>query len=151
MIYWTAAWLNMLVLTGFALSGVRQVRRGQIARHRRSMLTASALVLGFVVSYAIKLAVLGREDLSVWSPTSVGILRFHELCIAVMLIAGTLAIWRGRKLARTQLLVQAPDAPKPDLKQLARHKRAGRTAVAAALLGMLSAALVLAGMYGRLN
>lgn len=115
------------------------------------MLTAAALVLVFVVSYVFKLALLGRESLSVWSTSSIYVLRFHELCVAVMLVAGALALWRGSKLAHTRLLQEAPDAPEPEPEQLVRHRRAGRTAVTAALLGMLSAAVVLAGMYARLN
>ena len=73
--YWTAAWINLLVLSFFALSGVQQVRRGQVARHRRSMLTAVWLVVFFVVSYLVKLALLGREDLTVWSAAAIWTLR----------------------------------------------------------------------------
>ena len=76
-IYWTIAWLNLLILSLFAISGVQQIRKGQVARHRRSMLTAAWLVVAFVVSYALKLVFLGREDLSVWSNADVWILRIH--------------------------------------------------------------------------
>ena len=52
----------MLCVVGFAAAGVRAVRRGDTARHRRCMLTAATLVVLFVVSYVVKLATLGRED-----------------------------------------------------------------------------------------
>ena len=149
--YWTAAWFNLLVLTGFALSGVRQIRRGQVGRPKRSMLTAASLVGVFVVSYLFKLALLGREDFSLWSTTAIYVLRFHELCIAVMLVAGSMALRRGQKLARTRLLSDAADAPDPEPAQRAHHRRAGRTAVVATVLAMLAAGGVLAGMYARLG
>ena len=76
-IYWTIAWLNLLILSLFALSGVQQVRKGQVARHRRSMLTAVWLVVAFVVSYVFKLIFLGREDLDTWSSVDVWTLRIQ--------------------------------------------------------------------------
>ncbi|HIL80453.1 MAG TPA: DUF420 domain-containing protein [Myxococcales bacterium] len=147
--YWTAAALNMALLMGFAASGVRRVQNGQVARHRRRMLTAVALVLAFVLSYTIKLAALGREDLSVWSDAAVWTLRFHELCVFTMLISGGLALRRGLALARTQTLMEDPDAPQALPKDLKGHGRAGKVAVLAAGLGFLSACAVLASMYGR--
>ncbi len=149
--YWTLAWLNMVVLIGFALSGLRQVRKGQVARHRRSMLTAIWLVVAFLVSYGCKVAWLGREDLLLWSAPAIYLLRFHELCVAVMLIFGALALYRGRLLARTRLLSSAPDAPDPEPGQITRHRRVGRVALIAATFAMLSAGGVLAGMYARLG
>jgi uncharacterized membrane protein YozB (DUF420 family) len=147
--YWTAAALNMALLVGFAASGVRRVQDGQVAGHRRRMLTAVALVLAFVLSYAIKLAALGREDLSVWSDAAVWTLRFHELCVFTMLVSGGLALRRGLALARTQALIEDPDAPQALPEDLKSHGRVGRIAVFAAGLGLLSACAVLASMYGR--
>lgn len=148
-VYWTAAFLNMAVLTGFALSGVRSIRRGDTARHRRAMTIAALLVVAFLVSYPLKLVWLGREDRAVWSALSVGVLRFHELCVLVMSIAGALALWRGRRLARTRAVLDTPDAPAADARSLAAHRRVGRIAVVGAVLGLLSAGFVLAGMYAR--
>jgi uncharacterized membrane protein YozB (DUF420 family) len=149
-IYWTGALINMAVLAGLASIGVRQARRGDYARHRRSMLGAIALVIAFIASYALKLALLGREDLSIWSAFSINTLRFHESCVLVMLIAGGMALARGRKLSRSSLLDDSADAPAPQPAVIARHRLAGRIAVAAAWLGFASAAVVLAGMYARL-
>ncbi|MEE3326126.1 MAG: DUF420 domain-containing protein [Myxococcota bacterium] len=150
-IYWTIAWLNLLILSLFALSGVQQVRKGQVARHRRSMLTAAWLVVAFVVSYGFKLLFLGREDLSTWSGMDVWILRIHELFIAIMLVAGIMALLRGRRLAKTSLLSDAAGAPAPDPDEVIQHKRAGRVAVIATLMALLTAGLVLIGMYARLG
>jgi hypothetical protein len=147
--YWTAATLNMGFLMAFAASGVRRVRGGQVDRHRRRMLTAVALVTAFVLSYAIKLAALGREDLSVWSSTAIWTLRFHELCVFTMLVSGGLALRRGLALARTQALLEKPDAPEALPQDLQAHGRAGTIAVFAAGFGLLSACAVLASMYGR--
>ncbi|MFP6640105.1 MAG: DUF420 domain-containing protein [Myxococcota bacterium] len=151
LIFWTAAWLNMLVLTGFALSGVRQIRKGQVARHKRSMLTAASLVVAFLVAYGLKLAFLGREDLLVWSTPTIYLLRFHELCVAGMLVFGSLALYRGFQLARTRLLSEAADAPDPQPGQRTRHRRVGRMALVAMVFATLSAGGVLAGMYSRLG
>lgn len=142
--YWTGAWLDMLLAVGLAWRGVRLARRGDYARHRRCMLAAMALILGFLVSYALKVVLLGREELELWTSWYVQLLRFHELCIAVMLVSGgyalTLALRRGMPIASGE----AREATH------LRHRRAGRTAVAAALLGALTASWVLWGMYERL-
>ena len=149
-LYWTAALVNMAVLSGFALAGVRQIRRGEVARHQRSMRIAATLVVAFLVSYAIKLAVLGGEDLAVWSAVSRGTLYLHELCVLAMMIAGSGALLLGRSFRSTRAASDDPNAAEADPKRLARHRRFGRVAVHAALLGLLSAGFVLVGMYQRL-
>ena len=147
--YWTAATLNMGVLLVFAASGIRRVRNSEVARHRSRMLTSVALVLGFVISYGVKLVALGREDLSIWSDAAIWTLRFHELCIFTMLVSGGLALRRGLALARTRALSESEDAPEPLPGALKGHGKAGRVAVFAASLGFLSACGVLSSMYGR--
>ena len=149
-VYWTGAFINFGLITVLAIRGVRQIRRGDLARHRRSMLTCAALVGAFLVSYGIKLGVLGRENLAVWSGLDRGILRLHEACVLVMLVAGAVAITRVRRLWN-------PRNVSPDLAQstplaptLRSHRRAGWTGVGAATLGVVTAALVLFGMYARL-
>jgi uncharacterized membrane protein YozB (DUF420 family) len=148
LLYWTAACVNMGVVVAAAVTGVRAIRRGNVSLHRRSMLTASALVVGFVVSYALKLALLGREDLPRWSPGAVTVLRIHELCVFTMLLGGAFAgarAWRMRRdpLARGEVPRGAPGA------RWLAHRRAGWTAVTGAVLGVITAAVVLAGMYQR--
>ena len=148
LLYWTAAFVNMAGVMAAAATGVRAIRRGNVSLHRRCMLTASALVVGFELSYALKLVVLGREDLLRWSPAAVTVLRVHELCVFTMLVGGALAgarAWRLRRdpVARGEIARGAPAA------RWRGHRRAGWTAVTAAVLGVITAAIVLAGMYQR--
>ncbi len=148
--YWAAALTNMAIVTAFAINGVRQARRGELPSHRRSMSIAVGLVVAFVLSYVLKLAVLGREDLSRWSDPAVGILRAHEVCVLTMVVMGATALRLGLALRHTRAFSRDENAPEPAAELLTRHHRAGRIAVAAALLGFASAAVVLAGMWARL-
>lgn len=142
LLYWTGALVNMGLVVALAVAGVASVRRGDVARHRRLMLAASALVGAFVFSYVLKLALLGREAVSTWSTGAVWTLRVHELCVFAMLAGGLVAgLYAFRMRA-------APLAAENALVREA-HRRAGRTAVIAAGAGVATAGLVLAGMYGR--
>ncbi|MEZ4289874.1 MAG: DUF420 domain-containing protein [Myxococcota bacterium] len=94
LLFWTAALLDLAMLVGFALVGVRYARRGEIARHQRAMRIATLLVLGFLGAYLAKVFVLGREDQAAWSTLDVWVLRIHELFVLVMLVAGG---GRGRR------------------------------------------------------
>jgi uncharacterized membrane protein YozB (DUF420 family) len=149
LLYWTGAFLNMGVIVGLAAWGVRARRRGAMALHRRNMLAAISLVLLFVVSYLFKLALLGREDLAVWASADLWTLRIHELCVLVMVVAGGVAAWRGRRLSTTRNTTLSPDDPPAPARLADGHRHAGWTAVAAVVLGFLTAGLVLAGMYRR--
>jgi uncharacterized membrane protein YozB (DUF420 family) len=149
LLYWTGALLNMLVMMAFVFAGVRQVRRGDVARHRVSMAIASAQVAGFVLSYVGKVAWLGREDFSLWSTTSVWTLRVHETCVLVMILAGAFAgaqAFRMRKLRNVTRNANDPLAPKAIPRW---HRRGGWVAVYAAALGAFTAIFVWAGMVGR--
>ena len=88
LLFWTGALANMVVIVALAAAAVRARRRGDIRRHRRGMLAAAALVGLFLLSYALKLVWLGREEIERWSVTDVWILRIHELCVLAMLFAG---------------------------------------------------------------
>ncbi|MGH0036644.1 MAG: DUF420 domain-containing protein [Myxococcota bacterium] len=147
--FWTGALLNMALMAGFAIAGVRQARAGEVARHRRSMLAACALVLVFVGSYLVKLAVLGREDFSAWSPAAINTLRFHETCVLAMLLGGGVALQRARRMRHSRQVLGDPAAPPAPPRVLRAHRLAGRVAVVGALAGLVSAAFVLAGMIGR--
>ena len=135
--FWTAAFANMLAIVAVATVGVRRARRREIAGHRRLMLVAASLVGLFLLSYVAKVGVLGREQLSLWEPRYVWTLRFHETCVAVMVIAGVRAIWLGAREGFR------------DAARARAHRIAGRTAVVSALLGVASAGYVLLGMFGR--
>jgi uncharacterized membrane protein YozB (DUF420 family) len=151
--YWTAAWLNMLVLVGLAIAGARQAGQQHIDRHRRLMWTAVILVVVFVSSYGVKLAVLGREDLAVWERSFVHVLRVHELCVLVMVLAGATSLTLALRLELERPL----GAPRIglDAARLGRgvriHRSAGWIAIGAGLLGVLTASYVLWGFYSRLG
>ena len=148
--YWTAAFINLGFLTGLAFVGVLRARRGEVARHRRAITVAGALVVIFLLSYPFKLWFLGRENLTAWSDGYVYALRFHETCIALMLIAAITAARRGLRLVKTAAYTDTTNAPPtmPGMKK--QHGWAGRLAVFGALLAWVSSGVVLFGMYARL-
>jgi uncharacterized membrane protein YozB (DUF420 family) len=149
LLFWTGAFANMGAVLWLAARGVRHRRRGDVPSHRRAMRAAAALVLLFLFSYLLKLALLGREPLETWSRADVWVLRFHELCVATMLLAGGSAWVRSLALRRTRNATRDPaDAPAPPA-LASWHRRAGWAAVVAAGAGFASAGLVLAGMYHR--
>ncbi|MBB83524.1 MAG: hypothetical protein CL931_06900 [Deltaproteobacteria bacterium] len=148
-LFWAAALLNLGVLCGFGLLGVRYARRGEIARHRQNMKIASLLILGFLAAYVLKVVFLGREDQSVWSSLDVWVLRIHELFVVFMLVGGGIAWRQGRKLEGTRVVTRDPADPVPDPKVLQTHRRAGWTAVLGGVLAFFMAIGVLAGMIAR--
>ena len=124
-LYWTGAFVNFAVITVLVLRGIGQIRRGEVARHRRSMLTGAALVGAFLVSYGFKLALLGRENLAVWSDFHVNNLRIHETCVLMMLLAGAVAATLARRMRDTRNVTRDPtDAFAPDA-TVRWHRRAG--------------------------
>jgi uncharacterized membrane protein YozB (DUF420 family) len=149
LLFWTVAFVNLGIVCATAILGVRCARRGEIARHRRAMKLASWLVAAFLLAYLLKVAAIGREDMSVWSSFDLWVLRFHELFVVAMLIAGATAWIQARKLVGTRVVTRDLGDPEPDPKVLRRHRRAGWSALLAAILGLALAAGVLAGMYQR--
>ena len=92
LIFWCFALLDLgAVVTCIAL-GVARVRAGDIAAHRRSMLAAVTLVGVFLISYLVKLALLGREDRGGWTSGELTVLYVHELFVAAMLLGGGLVL-----------------------------------------------------------
>jgi uncharacterized membrane protein YozB (DUF420 family) len=146
--YWTAALANMLAAVTLAVLGVRRIRRAEIAGHQRLMKTAALLVVLFVLSYGLKLVLLGREALELWEPRFVNVLRFHELCVATMVLAGGRALY----LATTRRLADPPTASNVEARARGArsHRRAGWTALVSSALGAVTAGYVLYGMYARL-
>jgi uncharacterized membrane protein YozB (DUF420 family) len=149
LIFWTFALADLGALCGIALFGVRYVRRGEIARHKRAMKIASLLVVAFVLSYVLKVQFLGREDMSVWTTLDVWVLRIHELFVLQMVVAGSIAWIQARKLVKTRLVTHDPNDPVPDAKTVRVHRLAGRTAVIGSVFAFLFAIGILAGMYAR--
>jgi uncharacterized membrane protein YozB (DUF420 family) len=147
--YWTWALANLLAIVICAGIGVVRIRRGELRAHRRLMLTASALVGLFLASYVLKLQLLGREPLELWSAAQVTMLRIHELFVGLMLLGGALAghrAWRMRASLRGASTLPAATERGRDRRF---HRRAGRAAVVAAVFGFLTAGVVLYGMYER--
>ncbi len=147
--FWTAALINLGVLCGFAFFGVRFARRGEIARHQRAMKIASSLVILFLVSYVVKLLILGRENMAIWETVDIWVLRIHEVFVFQMIVAGSVAWIQSRKLLRTKLVTHDPEDPVPSSRVVRIHRIAGRTAVIGALLAFVMAVGVLLGMYLR--
>jgi uncharacterized membrane protein YozB (DUF420 family) len=147
--YWTFALLDLCAVVAFAFAGVRAVRRGDVPLHRRRMLISCSLVGLFVLSYAVKLAVIGREHLATWGSTSIWVLRTHELFVLTMVGAGVIAGTRALRLRRTRNATRRPEDPVAPPGLVRWHRGAGRTAVTAAAFAFLLAVLILAGMYRR--
>jgi len=147
LLFWTGALVNLGVILVCVGQGVRAIRRRDVRRHRRRMLTAASLVGVFLAAYAVKVLALGREDRSLWTRIDYGVLYVHELCIAAMLVGGAIAgfrAWRFR--ARLGPSLELPAEPLPGR---LTHRRAGWLALVAALLAFVTAAGVLAGMFAR--
>lgn len=139
LIYWTAALLNTTAVVVCGFMGWREIRRGNIERHRRWMNMAMFLVIAFLVSYVFKVLLLGKEDRQLWDSTSITILRIHETLVLIMVLAGGAARFLARRFG----------SPKDAKEVRKRHRLLGRTAVVSSLFGLLTAALVLIGMYMR--
>jgi uncharacterized membrane protein YozB (DUF420 family) len=149
LLYWTGALINLIVIVTCALIAVRRIRRRDVRGHRRMMLCAATLVTLFLLSYVLKRVLLGAEDRGSWAWHDLALLYVHEFCIAVMLVGGVRAAFCARRL-RAQLgdELQLPRDPR-SLAGASAHRIAGRAAVIAGLLALLTAAGVLAGMYAR--
>ena len=147
LLYWTGALVNLLVIVGCVGFGVRAIRRGELRRHRRLMLAAASLVGLFLVSYVFKVAVLGKEDRSLWTGVDYAVLYVHELCIAAMLLGGGIAAFRAWRFRAA--LGAGPGLPPEPVPGGDAHRRAGWIAVVGAALAFVTAAGVLAGMFAR--
>jgi uncharacterized membrane protein YozB (DUF420 family) len=147
LVFWTWAFGNTLLVVACCFVGVARIRAKRARAHRRLMGVAAAFVGLFLASYLVKVGVIGREDRSLWSAIDLWTLYVHELCVATMLVAGALAAHRARRFGAVQ------DGPSPAPEARARdrrvHRLAGRIAVAASALALLTAGGVLVGMYSR--
>lgn len=147
--FWTLALANMAAVVALATRGVRAIRAGEVARHRRSMMAAGWLVVAFLGSFLVKSFALGPENLALWSAAARINLRVHESFVALMLVAGVSALVLGRRIARTRRVTGRDADPAPSPAQLRRHRRFGWSAVVASALGFATACGILAGMFAR--
>jgi uncharacterized membrane protein YozB (DUF420 family) len=147
LLFWCVALLDLGVVAGCAVAGVRAIRRGDVRVHRRCMLAASVLVAVFLAAYLLKVALLGKEDRSLWTRLDHTVLYVHESFVAAMLLGGAFALWRASRfrvhLGRSLTL---PSRPLPGRLQ---HRSAGWIAVVGAALAFATAGGVLAGMFVR--
>ncbi len=145
--FWCVAFLDLGVVVGCTVAGVRAIRRGNVRVHRRYMLCAAVLVAGFLVAYLLKVALLGKEDRSLWTRLDLMVLYVHESCIAAMLVGGAYAGWRAARFrAHLGRSLSLPSRPLPGR---LRHRSAGWVAVVAAALAFATAGGVLTGMFVR--
>ena len=147
--FWTAALGNLSVIVVLVTVGIVNIRRGRVAIHRRCMQTSAWLVAGFVAAYALKLTLLGREQLSVWSSGAISNLRFHEVCVLTMVVGGLVALFRARQMRATRNVTRDPEDPVASEMTVRWHHRAGWSAAVGAGLGFATAIFVLAGMFDR--
>lgn len=130
-LFWTFAFINMAGAFCTALLGIYYVRKKEIQKHRRMMKASAVSIVFFVVAYAVKVFVLGREDLSPWSTSSVVILRIHESLVLTFLLAGFYAFRVSRSISGANSTAEA----------IARHRKIGRIAITAFALALFTAAL----------
>ena len=149
LIFWCWALANMALVLALGVRGARAIRANRVDEHRRAMTWAGFFVIAFLLAYVAKRALLGREDLSVWSAGARANLYVHEAFVAAMLLAGGAAFAWGRRLARTRRATGNAADPPASRAALARHRLAGRVALVGALFGFLTASGVLAGMLLR--
>ncbi len=147
--FWTGALVNMGLIIGLVGTGVRQARRRDFIAHRRSMISAGALVVAFLLAYVVKVQLLGGEALDTWSSGARTNLYVHEAFVATMLVASGFALATGRRLQRTRYVTGDEVDPPPEPGQNARHRLAGRIAGICAAMGFLTACGILAGMIAR--
>jgi uncharacterized membrane protein YozB (DUF420 family) len=148
-LYWTGALVNLGAIVILALAGWRFARRREFQTHRRLMLGAAWLVVAFLVSYVLKVTLLGREQLELWDERYVRTLHVHEVCVTLMMVCGAGAIAQARRLG----LPRGPGSRAIEPGRLARgiriHRWLGRVGILASALGFATAAYVLRGMYER--
>jgi len=149
LVFWCLALLDLGAVALCTAVGVARARAGEMEGHRRSMLAAVTLVGIFLLSYVVKLALLGREDRSAWTPLDYTVLYVHESFVVVMLLGGAVAL-RWARGFREQL---GEDGRLPEEGQTlpggVRHRRIGRVAALGVLLAFVTALGVLAGMFAR--
>ena len=140
--FWLYAYVLMMVVVYVAFKGVGHIKRGEQEAHMKKMVFACNILIFFVVSYVVKILVLGREDKVGWQTMDLVVLYVHETCIFIMLLAGTYARIQAARFK---------DRPVSEIPAAARkkHARSGKVAITAATLALFTASFVLYGMWRR--
>jgi len=136
--YWLFAYVLMSVTLVIAFRGVVHARARRFEAHMKAMVLACNILLFFVLTYVLKVFVLGREDKTDWTMLDLVILRVHESFIAIMLITGT----RARLLAR-KLKGRLDNPLEADRAIRRSHALAGKIALGAAVCALGTATGVL--------
>lgn len=144
--FWVFAYALTLVAILLAFSGVRAAKKGDLETHARLMRFACNLILFFVVSYVVKMFALGREDKSQWTDFYLVVLYIHETLIGGMLVSGTISRVLAYKFRHS--LTGATVSPL-DLKRRKTHTKAGKMCILFAILALVTAGVVLYGMFVR--
>ncbi|MBO1318342.1 DUF420 domain-containing protein [Acanthopleuribacter pedis] len=147
LMFWGYAYLLTTTAVFFAILGWRNIIAGDIQAHKQKMGAAINLILFFVVSYVVKVIVLGREDKTNWTPFYLYTLYIHETFIALMLLTGGWARWLAHTF-RTSLT--GDSVSDVHQKQRRLHGKLGRACIASALCGLFTATIILWGMANRL-
>jgi len=144
--FWIYAFCTLSAIVLLTGLGVRAVRRGDAPRHRRFMLATVVVVGVFLLAYAVKLIVLGREDKSDWSAGYLVALYVHETLVLTMLVTGGGAVAIGRRIFPRFV---SGDVGEPESIARRRHARLGRICLGAAVMALVLGAIVLWGMLVR--
>jgi len=147
LIFWTLALANLLGVVVCALLGVRRIRRRDVRGHRRFMTSAGGLVGLFLLSYVMKVIVLGKEHRELWTPTARTALYVHETAILVMLVAAGVAAYRAWRFRHTLGSGPLLDPVEESRRGRLWHRRAGWTAVVVSVAALVTAAVWLSEMY----
>jgi uncharacterized membrane protein YozB (DUF420 family) len=149
LLFWCWALVNMALVLGLGVRGWLAIRANRVEDHRRAMTWASFWIVAFLVAYLAKVAWLGGEGVGTWPLGARANLYIHETFVASMLISGGVALVLGRRLAKTRRVTQNANDPVAPREALARHRLAGRIALACAVFGFVTACGILGGMVAR--
>jgi uncharacterized membrane protein YozB (DUF420 family) len=154
LIFWAGALCDLGLAAVCISAGFLQIRAQNYIWHQRLMRAATVLIVIFLIGYVFKLVFLGKEDFSDWTPNDLLVLYIHESFMFVLILCGAAALYLQRKFVKAIEHLDAPPAGRVEFRSgedRARrwHRWLGRSAVIAALFGLLTAAVVLQGMYRR--
>lgn len=144
--FWLYAFALTAAIIAVAAIGVRHARKGNYQTHRARMNAVCWMVLVFVLSYVLKVAFLGKEDLDTWETGYVVTLRVHESFIAIMLVCGGYTRLLAHRFRRS---LDATRIQSEFAAMRRRHRLLGRVAIVAAIAAMATATALIVGMMQR--
>jgi len=145
--YWLFAFVVMCTTLALAVRGISYIKKGDIDNHMRLMVWACNVILFFVVTYVVKVILLGREQKAGWQTLELVILYSHEFFILVMLVGGVRARYFA---ARFKAGLAAAGVGGGDRALRMRHARAGKMAMVGSSCALFTAIFVLIILYRHL-